>query len=189
MDAEVTANDDQIPDDSPIIPQPSDANIDMVTTFINNPDNPPTSHEFYHKFKKNNSDPLLTWESFHELKNQFIKLSQDHVNLKDPVPSTEYRQQNPANPKFIQALYRRNRRRAIRKIVGEGTWMCGENPNDLANYFFNDNQPDYDLSIYDDWEVATSPVQLEKFTPLEVQSRLSNAENTSPGLDRLPHDL
>lgn len=67
--------------------------------------------------------------------------------------------------------------------------MCGENPNDLANYFFNDNQPDYDLSIYDDWEVATYPVQLEKFTPLEVQSRLSNAENSSPGLDRLPHDL
>lgn len=66
--------------------------------------------------------------------------------------------------------------------------MCEEEPKALSDDFFNDNQPEYDLSIYDNWVVATTPVKLEKFMPSEVQARLSNAENSSPGLERLTYD-
>lgn len=72
--------------------------------------------------------------------------------------------------------------------MGENTRMYGEDPNDLANHFCNSNQPEFDLSIYDDLEAATTPLSIEKFTSSEVLSRLANAENTSPGLDRLTYD-
>lgn len=135
-----------------------------------------------------NMDPLPSSESFNEVLQDFIKFSQSHVNLKEPVPVTEYTQDNAANPRYIQALYRRNRRRAVHKVMGERTRMCTEDPNALVEHFFNSQQAEFDLSIYDDWKAATKPLEIDKFTPAEFLSRLSNAENTSPDLDRLTYE-
>lgn len=135
-----------------------------------------------------NSDPLPSRDSFNELLQEFIKFSQTHVNLRDPVLVSEYTQINAANPKYIQALYRRKRRRVVRKIMGGKTRMCTEDLNELVDHFLNAQQPEFNLNIYDDWESATSPLEIEKFTPTEVLSRLAKATNTSPGLDRLTYD-
>lgn len=58
------------------------------------------------------------------------------------------------DPKFIQALYRRNRRRAVRKVIGECTKISTEDPNLLAEHYFNNSIPDSDLSLLDNWETA-----------------------------------
>lgn len=89
------------------------------------------------------------------------------------------------NPKYIQALYRRNRRRAVRKIIGDKTQQCNEDPNALADHFYNSALLTCDNSIFDDWEVAANELIIDNITPAEVLNKLSRAENTAPGLGRL----
>lgn len=66
--------------------------------------------------------------------------------------------------------------------------MCNEDPNLLAEHYFNSSIPDCDLSLYDNWESTAEEINLEKFSPGEVWARLSSAENTAPGIDRLTFD-
>lgn len=66
--------------------------------------------------------------------------------------------------------------------------VCDVDPNDLAKHYFDSTIPEVDLSVYDNWESVAHELNLEKFTPSEVWSRLSSAENTAPGLDRLTYD-
>lgn len=132
-----------------------------------------------------NTDPLPSWEEFTTTLEDYILFIQKSVHVDSPAPPPTYKQDSPQNPKFIQSLYRRNRRRAVRKIIGENTVQCPLNSKDLLDHFFKASPPEYDLSIYDDWTQADSPVDLEAFTASEIWSRLSNAENTAPGLDRI----
>lgn len=85
-------------------------------------------------------------------------------------------------------MYRRNRRRAVRKIIGENTKMCYEDPDKLEQQFFNANISDCDLSIYDDWDAAAVALNFQNVLTIEVSSRLSSAENAKPDLDRLTYD-
>lgn len=130
-----------------------------------------------------------TWEEFNTLLTEFINFSRQYVKIPsdevaDPLP----RQDSPDNPKFIQALYRRNRRRAIRKVIGENTKQCDEDPNALAEHFFNSNPKEVDNSVFDDWQNITQEINLESINPSEVWSSLSKAENTAPGIDKLTYN-
>lgn len=121
-------------------------------TSVPNPDDPSPSLEYTNRFQEMlNSDPLPSWEDFNSLLDEYILFIRKSVHVDNIPPRTAPRQDSPDNPKFIQSLYRRNRRRAVRKVIGENTVPCPLNPQDLSNHFFKSAPLDFDLSIYDDW--------------------------------------
>lgn len=81
---------------------------------------PPPSAPFNGKFKLMLAKTHATWEEFSSLLDEFISFSCDRVNIpKESNADYVFRQDNPDNPKFIQAFYRRNRRCAVSKVIGE----------------------------------------------------------------------
>lgn len=69
--------------------------------------------------------------------------------------------------------------------MGDKSQPCTEDPNILANHFYNSASPVCDNFIFDDWESAANELNIDNITPVEVLNKLSKAENTAPGLDRL----
>lgn len=114
------------------------------------------------------SDPLPSWESFLSLLDKYISFVQKTVHVDTPAPSVIHKQDSPDNPKFIQSLYRRNRRRAVRNVIGENTTPCPLNPQELSAHFYPLNPADYDTSIYNNWSPASTPFDLEYFSPSEI---------------------
>lgn len=58
-DPDVQVDGEPLPDDSPNLPQPTNANEETVTMTLNNPDDPLPSHEYFQKFQQiHNSDEL-----------------------------------------------------------------------------------------------------------------------------------
>lgn len=153
-----------------------------------NPDDPSPSAEFTQKYHEMlQSDPLPSREDFTTLLAEYIQFIQKSVHVDKPPQTATYKQDSPDNPKFIQSLYRGNRPRAIRKIIKENTTPCQLNPQELSAHFYEKSPLPFDLSYYDDWAPAESPVDLSCITPAEVWQHISRAENTAPGLDRITY--
>lgn len=112
--APVDSNEANIRPSTPISPGGSSQERNLP-----HPDDPPPSHKFNLKFKEFlEADNLPPWEEFTTVFD-FIAFSRKKMKIKDPpAATTVFKQQNVENPKFIQALYRRNRRRAVRKVIG-----------------------------------------------------------------------
>lgn len=126
-----------------------------------NRDSPSSSASFLDKFKYMLSATVLpTWETFESFIDEFVNFSQGHVNLKkdDEVPPAIFKQDNPLNPKYIQALYCCNRHCAVRKVIGENTKACTVEPNLLADHFYNKESVESDNTIYDNWEAEVTKV-------------------------------
>lgn len=143
-------------------PAPGRAQDQATSKDIPHPDDPPPSHPFNLKFKEMlDADILPPRENFENLLDEFINFSKLKVKIKDPpVPTATFTQQNVEDTKFIQALYRRNRRRAVRKVIGECTKICTEDPNLLAQHYFDNSIPDYDLSLLDNWESTAEEINI-----------------------------
>lgn len=110
-------------------------------------------------------DSTATWEEFSSILDEFISFSRDHVTiLTESIADPVFRQDNPKKPKFIQALYRRNRRRMEQKVIGENTGQCNVDPNLLADHFYNMDPIECDNSIYD-WQAAAEEINLKPFLP------------------------
>ena len=94
--------------------------------------------------------------------------------------------QNPKNPRFIQRLYRRNRRRAVRLIMSDSQQKCDIEPKVLASHFYPEGENfSPDLNVFKELKKAEAPVNLSHFSPEEVRIKLSKAENMVPGPDCL----
>lgn len=101
---------------------------------------------------------------------------------------------DPEDPATIQKLYRRNRRKAVRLILGEEGKRC-DIDKDTVTAFFRESsgRKDCDLSMYtpqhqeiDDTQ-GRPGVATNRVTPNEVMIRLRRCENTAPGDDRITY--
>ncbi|GIY31151.1 retrovirus-related Pol polyprotein from type-1 retrotransposable element R2 [Caerostris darwini] len=96
---------------------------------------------------------------------------------------------NTDDPATCQRLYTRNRRRAVREIVGNIGHRCSIPLDDLVQHFTEcwsatESDPSFFGSISSEGRV---PVLDSDFTPTEVWNVLKKAENTAPGPDRLTY--
>lgn len=98
------------------------------------------SYEFEAKFVEIlTSDPLSDWEHFAALIDEYIVFAKNTAKIIGPGDAQLPSADNSKNPKLIQSLYHRNRRRGIRKVLGETSQSCSIEHAALANHFFTPN--------------------------------------------------
>lgn len=158
---------------------------------IPNPDEKAPSDPFINPFKQILTDYAEDrWADFEHLVNEFITAAQKKVKVYGPPParpattSNQYTQ-DQVDPSFIQRLYRKNRRRAVRKVLGHSQNSCKISHERLKEKFFPTSTPPVDLSVYSSTKAAASPPISSRFSNAEVLKKLNEAENTSPGPDKL----
>ncbi|EEC01311.1 reverse transcriptase, putative [Ixodes scapularis] len=98
------------------------------------------------------------------------------------------REVNPNCPQQIQALYRRNRRRAVRLIVEGSSSQCPIPLEKIEAHFMDTWAPkEADTSLLTSRVPATAEMPMASFTEEEVAARLRRCESTAPGGDRLTY--
>ncbi|GIY89582.1 retrovirus-related Pol polyprotein from type-1 retrotransposable element R2 [Caerostris extrusa] len=108
--------------------------------------------------------------------------------LSIPEPASSARSHNGPDiqdPETCQKLYRRNRRRAVREIIG--TIVNGvKSPKTLTQHFANVlARGKTHNSIYQQTDDSRVEVIEHEFSSSEVARSLRSSENTAPGPDRL----
>ena len=97
--------------------------------------------------------------------------------------------ERPEDPRWIQKLYKRNRRKAMRLVLGEENRKCEIPKEDVTTHFRRIyRRKDCNLIAFEEQPpVERTSVATNRITPLEIQHRLQKAENTAPGDDRLTY--
>jgi hypothetical protein len=97
---------------------------------------------------------------------------------------------NPEDPKWIQKMYKRNRRKAIRTVLGEEGKRCEIDKETVETHFTRTaaRKPCV-VRIYENIQTPEdrNSVPTSRITPEEVAKRLSKCENTAPGEDRITY--
>lgn len=129
-----------------------------------------------------------TWQDFCNTMEQITLEIQDRVKL--PAPTEQHRpvRESQINDcAYIQRLYRRNRRRAVRLILEGEKPRCALDMNQVLAHFTHTWQHrEYDDSVYPQVE-GRQPLDHIRFTVAEVSRKLRKCENTAPGDDRLSY--
>ncbi|XP_049527461.1 uncharacterized protein LOC125947135 [Dermacentor silvarum] len=131
------------------------------------------------------------WLQFTDILEDAIQVVSEAVKL--PAASANGKPRRPLNPENaqqIQALYRRNRRRAVRLIVEGETRLCPIPLGELEEHFsetWGPREADTSLLLSKVKRSDMAEVSLAQFTNGEVVSRLRKCENTAPGSDRLTY--
>ncbi|GIY87961.1 retrovirus-related Pol polyprotein from type-2 retrotransposable element R2DM, partial [Caerostris darwini] len=136
--------------------------------------------------------PPITFGSFEDLVEDITQAAISHLFPDGPPtggPSSTSSTTNIDDPATCQRLYTRNRRRAVREIVGTVSEKCKIPLGDLTQFFADSwtggsSDPSFFDSISSEGRVD---VLDNDFTPTEVWSTLKKAENTAPGPDRLTY--
>ena len=157
--------------------------------FIPNPDAASPSDPIILKLRDISRDfSNDNWAAFEALVAEFTELAQKVNNIQVSDNSVfKSKPNNKDNPAFIQRLYRRNRRRAVRLIKENTQSQCSVDPELLKAKFFVEATPSPDLSAYCEVNPAPITVNSRPFTYTEVWQKLKNCENTAPGPDRLTY--
>jgi hypothetical protein len=95
---------------------------------------------------------------------------------------------NPEDPKWIQKMYKRNRRKAIRTVLGEEGKRCEIDKEIVETHFTRTAaRKPCDVRIYENIQTPEDRncVPTSRITPEDVAKRLSKCENTAPGEDRI----
>jgi hypothetical protein len=94
---------------------------------------------------------------------------------------------NPEDPKWIQKLYKRNRRKAIRTVLGEEGRRCDIDKDVVETHFTRTSAHKPCDVAYENIQTPEdrNSVPTSRITPEEVAKRLSKCENTAPGEDRI----
>jgi hypothetical protein len=91
---------------------------------------------------------------------------------------------NPEDPKWIQKLYKRNRRKAIRTVLREEGRRCDIDKEIVEKLFTRtaDRKP-CDVTVYENIRTTEdrNSVPTSRITPEEVANGLRKCENTAPG--------
>jgi hypothetical protein len=85
-------------------------------------------------------------------------------------------------------MYKRNRRKAIRTILGEEGKRCDIDKETVETHFTRTAaRKPCDVGIYESTQTPEdrNSVPTSRITPEEVANRLSKCENTAPGEDRI----
>ena len=195
---------ESLPSGSPVFAPPSGCDLSMIPSsedpdnaednsdldnFIPNPDAASPSDGLILKLRdllRNYHED--NWEVFEGLVNEFTELAQKTNNIRtDSYNVLKSKPNNRDNPAFIQRLYRRNRRRAVRLIREETQSQCSVDAQLLKDKFFDETPPTPDVSAYSCVTPAPSPPNSRPFTFTEVFQKLKKCENTAPGPDRLTY--
>lgn len=130
------------------------------------------------------------WNWFCNTLEQITTEAQEAVRL-PPLQEgdRQVRQEDITDCSYIQKLYRRNRRRAIRLILHGGTPKCQIEAETVDDYFRKEwSTRQSDLRVYQtEPHQERRPMELGNFTNQEVVRRLRRSENTAPGGDRLTY--
>lgn len=129
------------------------------------------------------------WRAFETLLKQLTEECRKEAKIPErPQAANQQQQQrDPEDASFIQRLYRRNRRQAMRLILDGESERCKIDKGTIQEHFTDAWQDQgFDDGIYEPTADRTS-VQTDPFTTREVATRLHRAENTAPGRDRLTY--
>lgn len=87
------------------------------------------------------------------------------------APPVRRRRTNPDDPRVLQGVYRRNRRMAMRAVLGSDSPFCDLPVATLHDYFLEARSPKtFDASLLEEVTAAETPPSSEPFTPGEVVS-------------------
>ena len=118
--------------------------------FIPNPDAASPSDGIILKLRDLSRDfSSEDWAAFEALVLEFTELAQkvNNIQVGDNLV-LKSKSNNKDNPAFIQRLYRRNRRRAVRLIRENTQSQCSVDPELLKAKFLDEAMPTPDLSAY-----------------------------------------
>ncbi|CAL8079908.1 unnamed protein product [Orchesella dallaii] len=127
------------------------------------------------------------WDEFNTILEEMTASARTELKIQPRSNSTARAPAQIEDCKYMQKLYRRNRRRAIRLITEGETTPCPVSPPAVEEFFRNRRAPKHmDPTFYQIGDNST-PVKVEEFTPTEVAKRLRKFENTAPGDDQLTY--
>ncbi|GBN09067.1 Retrovirus-related Pol polyprotein from type-1 retrotransposable element R2 [Araneus ventricosus] len=182
-----------------VITTPASADADAIAANILTP--PPTGEDGNDSYLKPFTDSILTLlseeatdDNFH-LFCEFVGNAIEEVrkNEVSPPPASSSQRGRPTRidpkePKLIQPLFKKNRKRAVRLITGNEGDFCKINPSILQPYFTTAwEHSTYSGGVYVPSTENRSPVLESPFTVGEIGKKLKEAENTSAGPDRLTY--
>lgn len=132
-----------------------------------------------------------SWAAFTTILEDAITKVSAAVGLPaEPAEGRSRLQPNPDNPRQIQALYRRNRRRAVRLIAEGPSSLCPAPLESIEEHFrrvWSYKEANTSLLRNRARQPAASEVSMGSLTQDEVAARLRRCENTAPGSDRLTY--
>lgn len=145
----------EVIDDTQIDDPEDQVTPEFIKNIIPNPDEKSPSDIFIDRFKDilaNFSD--VRWDKFELLVKEFTESAQKKVKVYGPPPdrpvtNTNQYTQDQIDRSFIQRLYRKNRRRAVRKILGHEQISCKVSHSRLIEKFFPTATPPVDLSVFE----------------------------------------
>ncbi|GIY44238.1 retrovirus-related Pol polyprotein from type-1 retrotransposable element R2 [Caerostris darwini] len=122
--------------------------------------------------------------------NQILVGGKRFLSVKEPASSVRSSQTglDIQDPQTCQKLYRRNTRRAVRKIVDNNCNRCNIPLQTLAQHFsdvWQGGGPYH--SIYHHADDSRVDVIDQEFSSSEIARALRSSENTAPGPDRLTY--
>ncbi|XP_050420253.1 uncharacterized protein LOC126833140 [Adelges cooleyi] len=129
-----------------------------------------------------------TWDRFTGLVERITADAKAMAKIPDRPPRTNVRARvNVEDAEALQKLYRRNRRKAVRAIVGGDGVRC-EIPVEEVEAHFRAvwAGTESDPTIYPSYD-DRRPMPTGGFTAVEVEKRLKKFENTAPGDDGLTY--
>ncbi|GBN16737.1 Retrovirus-related Pol polyprotein from type-1 retrotransposable element R2 [Araneus ventricosus] len=182
-----------------VITTPASVDADAIAANILTP--PPTGEDGNDSYLKPFTDSILTLlseeatdDNFH-LFCEFVGNAIEEVRKNEVSPPPAFASQrgrptriDPKEPKLIQPLFKKNRKRAVRLITGNEGDFCKINPSILQPYFTTAwEHSTYSGGVYVPSTENRSPVLESPFTVGEIGKKLKEAENTSAGPDRLTY--
>ena len=96
---------------------------------------------------------------------------------------------DPLDCKAIQKLYRNNRKKALRIILGENNEFCDLDPEVVARHYCGEPVDEGgDRSYIEYYGNASGEVACGRFTSKEVLAKLKKCDNTSSGPDGITYN-
>ncbi|CAL8068543.1 unnamed protein product [Orchesella dallaii] len=147
-------------------------------------------HVFEPQLKEIEDEPKSNenWTEFNRVLEEITTAARVELKI-EPRDETKPREiVQVEDCKYMQKLYRRNRRRAIRLITEGESTPCPVPPPEIEEFFRARRAPKtMDPDFYSIGD-QTHPVNVRRFTKMEVALRLRKFENTAPGEDQLTYN-
>jgi len=166
-------------DEDPLLPPEEELDIDYplkdLKPILDGVFNSPISNE--------------NWTEFEEMLEKMIETVRIKAKIPEPKPKLAKmtnKKPNTQDAKFIQKLYKVNRRKAVRLITDPTPSYC-QIPKDQVEHHFRKLCEARRTSddIFTNPPAHRPKLNIKRFGTEEVEKALRNAENTAPGEDRI----
>ena len=179
------------PGDTPTpVPPSQPSQVSTLAPNHINPEDQSVLHKFNRVLRGILREPQSSdqWSLFESTLVEITEAAKKELKIPAPKTSTESRQPPQVDDaKFLQKLYHRNRRKAIRLITTGDSTPCTVPTNQVQDFFRRRRSAkQMDPTFYTKGD-QSNPVPLHSFKHAEVVSRLKKFENTAPGDDQLTY--